>query len=496
MGHASRIFVYLSCVAAAPMLLCAQAPHPSEPIDFRGTWTWDQLYRIEGVDTARVSWLKNNLPEKDAREVFSIVGSLSKAAAAQSLPGHFYSDGRWQTANGKKLIDSLAIRPPDGDAGMVRLAYLAGWYHRLVVDAYRGSSYRLTFDSTSNVVPDFVGHAMPVPKGFDLSFDFEPVDTLMAIVLTPDITPREVLPRISTHKFDALIRHHSQSFYPIPLSRELLALNLSRAASNQPLDRLYAFIAPHGLLHYADLRSNAAGFRDMVGALKSHEADITSWVANTIGKYVDPDTKLTRRVSFFVVDWSDGWGADDVTAVDLEYYKGDLPRLINTLLHETFHATQHSISEAHHVDEIPGATPAEKAIRVAAHYILVEGTANFISPTIERTPESAAAMADSGTTFLRHLADLTKEPTFNADSAQTINDNGVSGGGPYYWLGAAMAKVIVDHEGPKAIGRAFNSNPIEFIRTYARVARKTKDGPRLVPPEILAAVDNFSRASR
>jgi hypothetical protein len=473
-------------IAAIPAF--AQAPNDS-PVDFRGGWSWEQLYHIPNVDTARVTWLRNNLSEKDAREAFAIAGSLSKAAAAQAMPGLFYLDGRSQSVNGKKMMDSLALRPADGDAGTVRLAYLAGWYRKIVVDAYRGSGYRLTFDSAETVIPDFVKTGKTMPRGFDLSFDFAPVDTLTAIVLTPDITPQQVIPRISTHKFDALIHHHSQSFYTIPLSRELLALNLSHAASTQPMDRLYSFMAPHGLLHYTDLRNNAEGFAKMVAVLKSRETDIMSYVANTISNYVDADTRLTRRVSLFVVDWSDGWGADDVTAVDIEYYKGDMPRFINTLLHETFHATQHAIAEAHHVPEVEGSTPQEHALRVAAGYILYEGTANYVAPTIGRTPESAAQMADSGTALLRQLADLVNgQGGFNGDSAQKINDAGVAGGGPYYWLGAAMAKVIADQNGPKSIGRAFNSDPIEFIRTYARLAAKTKGGGGLIPPSFLAAL--------
>ena len=45
-------------IAAIPAF--AQAPNDS-PVDFRGGWTWEQLYHIPNVDTGRVTWLRNNL---------------------------------------------------------------------------------------------------------------------------------------------------------------------------------------------------------------------------------------------------------------------------------------------------------------------------------------------------------------------------------------------------------------------------------------------------
>jgi hypothetical protein len=463
-------------------------------IDFRGNWTWEELYAIPDVDTARVSWLKHNLSAAEAREVFALIAALSKPAAAQALPSNFYFDGRVLASSARLLMDSLSVRGPDGDAGAVRLAYLLGSYRRRVFESYKNSGYQLSFGSGTNAVPAYIDRGRAMTRGFDLSFDFGPFDTLMVIVSTPDITAAQILPRISTHAFDALIDHHSQTFYPIPLSRELLALNLSHAASDAALDRLYAFAAPQGLLHYTDLRSNAAGFRAMTGALKAREQDILAYVANTISKYVAPDTKLSRRVSFYVADWSDGWGADDVTAVDIEYYKGDIDRLVNTLLHETFHATQHAIQLAHPTPALILRTAADSALAQAADQILVEGTANFIAPTIKRSPESAAMMADSGTVLMRQLVALSAKPgAYDRKAAQAIIDLGVSGGGPFYWLGAAMAKTIADRSGPRAIGKAFEGDGIDFIETYAKTTRRSATGSRLIPPEVFSAVTALAR---
>src|SRR4051812_21256933 len=174
-------------------------------IDFRGTWTWEELYGIPDVDTARVSWLKQNLSEAEARELFALIAALSKPAAAQALPSNFYFDGRVLSSGARMLMDSLSARGPDGDDGAVRLAFLLGSYRRRVFDSYRNSDYHLAFHAGSNEVPAYVGRGNPIAPGFDLSFDFGPVDTLMAIVSTPDVTVSEVAARISNRTFDALI---------------------------------------------------------------------------------------------------------------------------------------------------------------------------------------------------------------------------------------------------------------------------------------------------
>lgn len=481
--HASSLTLTAILSLVGPSSLQAQ----SMAVDFAGHWSWDDVRRIPDVDTARVRWLERTLPTAEAKSLFATIASLSKPEAAQVLPTYFYLDGSASGRTARSDMDSLVTRGPGGDAGAVRLAYLVASMRHRTLDRFRTTTYRATFDSAPVAIPAAVRAAgRTQPPGFALSFDFGPVDTLLAIVTTRDITPAQVLPRISIHPFDALIRHHSQSFYPQPLSRELLALNLSHAASNQPLDRLYAYAAPAGLLHYVDLRTNAPRYRALLDTLRRHEDEILGYAAQTIAQYVPPGTQLNRRVSFFVVDWSDGWGAMDVTAVDLEYYKGDLDRLINTLVHESFHATQQAVRAAHPASGTTPRTAADSALRAAAEYLLVEGTANFVAPAVRRTPESAAAMADSGAVLLDRLVALTQAPgSFDRTAAQEILDRGVAGGGPFYWLGAAMTRTLVERDGPRAVGAALEAGSMGLLRSYARASRDASAQQKLLTPRTL-----------
>ena len=298
-----------------------------------------------------------------------------------------------------------------------------------------------------------------------LTLDFAPAETLLAIVTSPDVHYEEALKRISTPAFDALIGHHSQAFYPIPLSREQLALDLMHAASTQPLDGLYRWARPNGFYHFADVRLNAARYRTLFDELRRHEVEMARYTSASLAPYVPAGTELDRGVSFYFNDLSDGWGSGNVSAVPIEYYKDDFPRMFNTMVHETFHAAQGAVQASSPRPARTLATPADSALAAAARQLLIEGTANFIAPAVARSPASADSMSRVGAALLNELATM-RTGTWDARRAQEILNQGVSSAGPFYWLGAAMSRALVARDGPAAIGRAFQSDGLELMRVY------------------------------
>ena len=58
------------------------------------------------------------------------------------------------------------------------------------------------------------------------------------------------------YQFDQLIKHRHASFYPNPLNKERLATCLEIAASTKPLDQLYKYMNPVGLLYFTDIKTN------------------------------------------------------------------------------------------------------------------------------------------------------------------------------------------------------------------------------------------------
>jgi hypothetical protein len=316
--------------------------------------------------------------------------------------------------------------------------------------------------------------AKPQPgAAVQLSLDFAPAETLLAIVTTPDIGYERALARISTPAFDALVGHHSQAFYPIPLSREQLALNLAHAASTQPLDMLYMYARPNGFYHFADVRQNAERYRGMFADLQRHAADIGAYTSTGLSPYLPRGTRLERRVSFDFDDLSNGWGSGNIAAMPLEYYKDDYLRMFNTMVHETFHAAQSSVQGSSTRPARMLTSAADTALAQATRTILMEGTANYIAPALARSPASADSMSRVGAQLLSDLAEL-RHGTWNGAKAQEILNHGVASGGPFYWLGAAMARSLVERDGPAAIGRAIQSDGLGFAHMY--LSRQTGTG--------------------
>lgn len=454
------------------------------------TTSWDRLRAVPDVDTAEVRWLQDNLAPAEASQLFALLDGLSRPEAVQLLPSFAYLEGTTGPASIRAFIDSLGKRPPAGEAGRVRAAYLLARSRQSIL-YYRRSTYQPKFDNRALTVP--ATPAAPAQPGaaVRLSLDFAPAETLLAIVTTPDIRYDEALKRISTPAFDALIRHHSQNFYPVPLSREQLALNLTHAASTQPLDRLYRYARPNGFYHFADVHDNAAQYRHIVDELGRHEKDIAAYLNAVLAPYIPAGTKVDRRVSFYFDDMSDGWGVGPIAAVPLEYYKDDYARMLNTMVHETFHAAQNAVSTASPPPARLLANGADSAFMQAMNYLLAEGTANFIAPSVVRSPQSADSMSRAAGPLLIELAAM-RHGGWDASRAQELLNKGVSGGGPFYWLGAAMSRALIERDGPRAIGRALQSDGLAFARQYLTA---TSSGPEsLLPPAVAEAVTALTTA--
>jgi hypothetical protein len=430
----------------------AQQPSPE--------WSWPELRAIPRVDSAHVAWLEANLDRAEASRLFSLLARLSSPAAAQLLPSLAHLEGTVPRA----FIDSMAVRPPGGRAGAVRVAYLLARERHSFL-AGRTGVYARTFTGRAFELPAASTAAGQPGAAVTLALDFAPAESLLALVSTRNIDAAQALARISTPAFDALITHHGQDFYPRPLTREQLALNLVHAASDAPLDQLYRYARPGGLYHFADVRENADRYRALMRELRANEPALSRHLSAALTPYLPRGTTLQRRVSFYFNDLSDGWGVGTIAAVPLEYYKDDWARMINTMVHETFHAAQSEVSRRSRAPVRALRDGLDTALSRAAQTLLIEGTANFIAPAIARSPSSADSMSQVGARLLTELASM-RSTGWDASRAQAILNHGVASAGPFYWLGASMARALVARSGTASIGRALQSDGLAFVAAY------------------------------
>ena len=478
----------LLAAAAAPAL-AQRAPDWS-----RRDWSWADLRAVPQADTARAAWLERNVPLDSARALFALVAELTQPEAAQLLPAFLYADASMLISPvARTWRDSLYRRPPAGDAGIVHVAYLAARMHRESIDSYRGA-YAPEFTEhpfalpPASVFPRNVSRRPRTDVTLDLSFDFAPAETLLAIVSTPDISVAEAHRRISTPAFDAMIRHRNQPFYPIAFTRELLAKNLAAAASTRPLERLYTHAMPGGLLHFADVARNRDRYRAQLDTLRAREQEIFAHVAREIAPFLPAGARVQRRVSFYFGDGADGWGSSGVVALDLEFYKSDWRRLIELLVHETFHAAQGAVGVAD-TRAAPARTAPDSALRLAFEYLFGEGTANFVSPARALGRAEADSIAGAGAALLARVHAATRDPAaYDRAAVRELLNQGVSGGGAFYWLGAEMSRVIVETLGPAALAGTLRDGGVVFVKTYVRALERSRTAPRRFSPDLIATI--------
>ena len=456
--RARRAMTLIVASAALAGALPAQQSTPS------ASRSWAELRAAPGVDTAQVAWLEANLDRAESSRLLSLLDRLSSPAAAQLLPSLAYLEG----AVPRPFIDSTAVRPPSGRAGTVRVAYLLARERHSFLQARTGV-YARAFTGRPFELPA-APTAAPQPRAkVVLTLDFAPAESLLALVTTRNIDAAQALARISRPAFDALVGHHSQAFYPRPLTREQLALNIAHAASDAPLDQLYRYARPGGFYHFADLRENADRYRAVMRELRTHESALARHLAASLTPFLPAGTTLERRVSFYVSDLADGWGSGAIAAVTLEYYKDDWERMINTMVHETFHAAQSEVARRSSAPARPLEGGLDSALARASQTLLIEGTANFIAPAIARSPSSADSMARVGSALMTELASM-RVTGWDPARAQAILNHGVASAGPFYWLGASMARTLVTKRGTASIGRALQSDGLAFVAAYLDVS--------------------------
>ena len=146
------------------------------------------------------------------------------------------------------------------------------------------------------------------------------------------------------------------------------------------------------------LRDSQEAVRMALDTLRTNEPLIVAHVLDAIAPYVTQGTRLNRRVSLFFGDGADGWTTRDVAAIDLEFFKDDVDRLLTLLTHETYHAAQGAAQMADSTIDI--GVPGDSLLRQALDVIYREGTASFVAPPSHQSAIAFAASITEGARLL------------------------------------------------------------------------------------------------
>lgn len=423
-------------------------------------------------------WLEDHLSEKQKKEVFDLVSGLSQPAVAQLLTGYFYLDGSYQRKSIRPYIDSLAARPPDGEAGLIRVAYLVSKLRRDLVDlAQADPYYTAQFSNKPIDIPLY--NEGKINRNISLSFDYEPALVVLNLLSRSNVSYDEILDKVSSHQFDELIRHHNQGFYPTPLNKERLASCLQIATSTKPVDLLYQYANPDGLLYFTDVKNNLEKYQKLVADLSINQEGIFKYINATISPFLPASTSFNRKVSFFLINDADGWTSNDVAAIDINYFKDDYQKLLPLLAHETYHSGQAAVAI---IDTIK----REEFVQLfvdGLNYLTNEGTATYVAPPAVKTIKQKETEVEKGISLLEELY-LNTVVKFNREKAGELANEGFASGGPFYWLGAEMTSVVVENMGNEKLASIIPYGGITFFKTYLDAAGKSKNEKNMFSSEL------------
>jgi hypothetical protein len=82
------------------------------------------------------------------------------------------------------------------------------------------------------------------------------------------------------------------------------------------------------------VKNNIQEYKKQIEELRNKQTEIFNYINATIAPFLPVNTEFTRKVSFFFINDADGWGFDDISAIDLNFHKDNYTNLLRTLAHE------------------------------------------------------------------------------------------------------------------------------------------------------------------
>jgi hypothetical protein len=455
-------FIFLFLVIASTQLVYSQTSSTED--------TWRGIVSDLSIPQNQIKWLADSLSSDERETVLRKVLDISNPNSAQQLVKYFYTDGSYKRKSINKYIDSLLVRPPDGYAGIARTAYLVSKLRKKLVLIREEDSadgfYQHDFSNSPYTVPSYDKSLLN--KNIKFQFDVEPASIFLDIIEQPDMTYKEIYKKINTKEINALIKHRNQSFYDDPLTIEKLIECLRIASSTASVDVLYKYINPDGLFYFTDVSDNKDEYRRMLLNIKTNEGEIFNYINAKISPLLPKNTAFTRKVSFFFINGSDGWTQDDITALDLNYYKDNIGKMLPLLAHESYHTAQEVVALASKQKY----TENVKAFVDAIDYIYLEGTATYACPPTIKSKEKVDTISSEGAILLEKLYKNTIIK-FDPVAATKNSDEGIINAGPFYWMGARMSEVIISELGVEKFINMIPYKGVAFFKLYFKAIEKS-----------------------
>ncbi len=379
--------------------------------------------------------------------------------------------------------------PADLDASLdvaIRLAEIRATNLRAVAEAM--PDYPLAFTGRSLDPPPINA----IPGGWSLTVDLGGIREVLELFATgfPD---DDTAARIARHPaFAEMLRHRRELGYvPEPvIDADGLTWCLTQAARRDPIRDLWVWLHPHNLFDFADLHIHRDAYLHLMEELEIGDR-LAIHILARIAPYAPANVVFRDRLSFAVGWGIRGWATEATGGMNVEHAKDDFDRLLRVLVHETFHRLQTRIAVPHpgrdgtgfeRITSYPFSSAKDRRLYTALCYVMLEGSATYVAapepdPDWERCVPPGLALLD------RVLQ------TSRDEEVDTLLNEGLRSNGPFYGLGAALSRAIVDQDGPRALGMALRSGAPRFVNRAVSLRAPFDAAPT---PALAAAIAQLS----
>ena len=361
---------------------------------------------------------------------------------------------------------------PDSLGGILRAA--------VVLTEIRERNLHGIAEAFSGAYPlAFAGHALPdavtkPPEGWNLALDLSGLNSLISHLDAGRANPDRAREVAAMPAFIEMMRHRRELGYvPEPLiNEEGLAWCIDHAASQDPVDRLWRWLHPHNLFDLADISNDLPLYKALVESLEAAGDRLTDPILARIAEFAPEGVRFRDRLSF-AVGWAiRGWATETTGGINLEHFKDDLPRMLDTLTHETFHRLQTRICRANpdsqgdgfeRITSLPFDDPKLRKLYTVLAYLMLEGSATYVGA---REPDPDWAGQGDGALGLLDQAIVSLQAE-DLEAIDGILNEGLKSNGPFYGFGAWLSKGIAEECGPRALGEVLASGAVDFLLTGA-----------------------------
>ena len=419
--------------------------------------------------------LQEKLPLDDARYLLRQLARIEPPDRIHQLTAY----QRWQEELGGGFHGMLPAQLADAELPVPHDVPNCLRTAHLLADV-RAANEAALRQVNPNYAMAFRGKAFPLlepkphPEQWKLTLDLAGLRALLEALADDALTPARAREIASMVPFQEMLTHRRNLGYlPEPLiDTDGLATFIRHAASDDPLDRIWAWLSTQNLFDLADIARHRDDYERLIAQLASHAPAIEAHILGTIAPHAPESMKGSEfrdRVSFAVGWGIAGWATARTAGINIEHFKDDYGKLLTTLAHESVHRWQLWIGRPdgrratsfEDLTEFPFADERDRSFYAILSYIMLEGTATFIAPS--HAPEDRRASVERGVELLVECHRAVYEAG-DSDRADELVNEGLRSNGPFYWLGEALARAIAEADGPTTIGEMLQRGAPSFVR--------------------------------